>query len=170
MFDEEGTARTKLLCHLGFTIPDQSSNITADNLGKKVENTLTLDDSSLFEGQPSPFAVDNGEEFFNNPQIIEERSTDEHNNVPQVQSEPEEHTVAHDSSFDESIQRALVVGDYKGAVLQCIAANRMADALVIAHAGGSSLWESTRDQYLKNSLTPYLKVSMFRVIVFCTIY
>jgi protein transport protein SEC31 len=34
----------------------------------------------------------------------------------------------------------------------------MADALVIAHAGGPALWESTRNQYLKNSVSPYLKV------------
>ena len=31
----------------------------------------------------------------------------------------------------------------------------MADALVIAHAGGDSLWQSTQDQYLKISRAPY---------------
>ncbi|KAK3007132.1 hypothetical protein RJ639_016279 [Escallonia herrerae] len=63
-----------------------------------------------------------------------------------------------DLSFDDAVQRALVVGDYKGAVAQCISVNRMADALVIANVGGSSLWESTRDQYFKMSRSPYLKV------------
>ncbi|PUZ73260.1 hypothetical protein GQ55_2G459900 [Panicum hallii var. hallii] len=66
--------------------------------------------------------------------------------------------VPSDPSIDKSIQHALVVGDYKGAVKQCLAANRMADALVIAHAGGSALWESTRNQYLRKSISPYLKV------------
>ncbi|GKD37918.1 transport protein Sec31 homolog B-like protein isoform X1 [Tanacetum coccineum] len=45
----------------------------------------------------------------------------------------------------------------QGAVAQCIAANKMADALVIAQVGGDSLWESTLDQYLKNNSSPYLK-------------
>ncbi|KAI3827008.1 hypothetical protein L1987_01069 [Smallanthus sonchifolius] len=63
-----------------------------------------------------------------------------------------------DNSFDDAIQRMLVVGDYKGAVAQCIAANMMADALVIAQVGGSSLWETTRDHYLKHNTSPYLKV------------
>jgi protein transport protein SEC31 len=53
----------------------------------------------------------------------------------------------------------LVLGDYKEAVAQCITANKLADALVIAHVGGTSLWEKTRDQYLKMSSSPYLKVA-----------
>ncbi|URE36710.1 transport protein [Musa troglodytarum] len=161
MFEEEGTARTKLLCHLGFTIPDESSDNTSDNLGKLLDKTLDLDNSSLVEGEASLFAIDNGEEFFNKPQISEDILADEDSVVPngkEVHKELEEPTGTSDPAVDDSIQRALVVGDYKGAVLQCIAANRMADALVIAHAGGPSLWESTRNQYLKNSLTPYLKV------------
>ncbi|OMO66251.1 hypothetical protein CCACVL1_21240 [Corchorus capsularis] len=55
-----------------------------------------------------------------------------------------------DPSFDDVVQRALVVGDYKGAVARCIAANKIADALVIAHVDGASLCDNTRDQYLKN--------------------
>lgn len=166
MFEEEGTARTKLLSHLGFSIPDESTDITYDDLGKQLENTLGRDNNLLVEGE----AIDNGEEFFNNPQIVEDSLANEDSSVPngkEVQGEPEEPMGTHGASFDDTIQRALVVGDYKGAVLQCITANRMADALVIAHAGGPSLWESTRDQYLRNSLTPYLKVFVFYVSIFC---
>ena len=36
-------------------------------------------------------------------------------------------------AFDDAVQRALIVGDYKGAVAQCISANKMADVLVIAN-------------------------------------
>ncbi|RWW34756.1 hypothetical protein BHE74_00010531 [Ensete ventricosum] len=160
MFEEEGTARTKLLSHLGFSAPDESADITYDDLGKQLENTLRRDNNLLVEGE----AIDNGEEFFNNPQIVEDSLATEDSSVPngkEVQGEP---MGTHDASFDDTIQRALVVGDYKGAVLQCTAANRMADALVIAHAGGPSLWESTRDQYLRNSLTPYLKCHLFQVV------
>ncbi|WOK93536.1 hypothetical protein Cni_G02236 [Canna indica] len=159
MFEEEGTARTRLLSHLGFTIPDESSS-TSD-LGEKLENTLKLH-NSLVDGDANSFAIDNGEEFFNNPQINEDSLADDVTGIPpigeQAQREPKEPTGTYDASLDEGIQCALVVGDYKGAVLQCIGSDRMADALVIAHAGGSSLWETTRNQYLKNSLRPYLKV------------
>ncbi|THU70193.1 hypothetical protein C4D60_Mb08t22440 [Musa balbisiana] len=163
MFEEEGTARTKLLSYLGFTVPEECSDIYSDldNLGKGLENTLSLDTRSSVEVDGSTYSIDNGEEFFNNPQISKDSSAYEEKSVPNVekaQKEPEEPSRSYDLSFDDSIQHALVVGDYKGAVLRCITADRMADALVIAHAGGSSLWESTRDQYLKNSLAPYLKV------------
>ncbi|CAL9148419.1 unnamed protein product [Musa hybrid cultivar] len=163
MFEEEGTARTKLLSYLGFTVPEECSDIYSDldNLGKGLENTLSLDTRSSVEVDGSTYSIDNGEEFFNNPQISKDSSAYEEKsnpNVEKAQKEPEEPSRSYDLSFDDSIQHALVVGDYKGAVLRCITADRMADALVIAHAGGSSLWESTRDQYLKNSLAPYLKV------------
>ncbi|RZR78356.1 hypothetical protein BHM03_00003640 [Ensete ventricosum] len=163
MFEEEGTARTKLLSYLGFTMPVECSDKYSDldNLGKGLENTLSLDTRSSVEVDVSTYSIDNGEEFFNNPQISEDSSAYEEKSVPngeKAEKEPEEPSRSYDPSFDDSIQHALVVGDYKGAVLQCIAADRMADALVIAHAGGSSLWESTRDQYLKNNLAPYLKV------------
>ncbi|RRT48089.1 hypothetical protein B296_00047266, partial [Ensete ventricosum] len=163
MFEEEGTARTKLLSYLGFTMPVDCSDKYSDldNLGKGLENTLSLDTRSSVEVDVSTYSIDNGEEFFNNPQISEDSSAYEEKSVPnreKAEKEPEEPSRSYDPSFDDSIQHALVVGDYKGAVLQCIAADRMADALVIAHAGGSSLWESTQDQYLKNNLAPYLKV------------
>ncbi|XP_062173815.1 protein transport protein SEC31 homolog B-like, partial [Alnus glutinosa] len=72
--------------------------------------------------------------------------------------EPDEIDQSADPTFDDGVQHASIVGDYKGAVAQCISANKMADALVIAHFGGASLWESTRDQYFRISRSPYLKV------------
>ncbi|KAI7741646.1 hypothetical protein M8C21_003654 [Ambrosia artemisiifolia] len=54
-----------------------------------------------------------------------------------------EHSIVSTSS--EFKARALVVRDYKGAVAQCITANKMADALVVAQVGGSSLCETTQD-------------------------
>ena len=76
----------------------------------------------------------------------------------QLQLEPDGFEESTDPAFDDAVQSALIVGDYKGAVAQCISANKMADALVIANVGGASLWESTRDQYFKISRSPYLKV------------
>ncbi|ONK67816.1 uncharacterized protein A4U43_C05F4080 [Asparagus officinalis] len=154
MFEEEGTARTKLLTHLGFSVPDEGSENAIDEVEKKLTNTMNLEEKS------STFLVDNGEEFFNSPQPSIDNLVED-NEVPknkQIEKESEEHRQSTDPSIDESIQRALVIGDYKGAVSQCIKANRTADALVIAHVGGPSLWKLTRDQYLRSSLSPYLKV------------
>ncbi|XP_072975140.1 protein transport protein SEC31 homolog B-like isoform X2 [Typha angustifolia] len=161
MFEEEGTARTKLLAHLGFSVPVEETENVTDDLGKSFTEALGFNNVGLTEGGGNQFPVDNGEEFFNNPQLSDDSILFEENsskNGNQIQKEPEEPQQTSDPSIDDSIQRALVVGDYKGAVLQCISANRMADALVIANVGGPSLWETTRDRYLKNSTSPYLKV------------
>ncbi|KAJ0977981.1 hypothetical protein J5N97_013455 [Dioscorea zingiberensis] len=154
MFEEEGTARSKLLAHLGFNVNDESGN-ASNGIEKKLSGTLGLEDV----GESNVFPVDNDEDFFNNIQHLVGSLSD--NDVPngkEIVKEPEELLDSSEHTTDDNIQRALVVGDYKGAVLQCISANKMADALVIANLGGSFLWESTRDQYLKKSLSPYLKV------------
>ncbi|KAH0916308.1 hypothetical protein HID58_030754, partial [Brassica napus] len=65
-----------------------------------------------------------------------------------------------DPLFDDAIQRSLIVGDYKEAVAHCLSANKMADALVIAHVGGTTLWESTLDKYLKMSNAPVVVSAM----------
>ncbi|KAK7854777.1 protein transport protein sec31 like protein a [Quercus suber] len=71
MFEDDGTARTKLLSYLD-----------------------TAPDSEQLQQEPDGF--DNG-------------------------------------AFDDAVQSALIVGDDKGAVAQCISANEMTDALVIAN-------------------------------------
>ncbi|KAJ0247821.1 Protein transport protein SEC31 A [Hirschfeldia incana] len=107
MLEEDGTAKTKLRAHLGFSLPsaDQKPHATYSSENVKV----TQQESS-------------------------------------------------DPLFDDAIQRSLIVGDYKEAVSHCLSANKMADALVIAHVGGTTLWESTLDKYLKMSNAPYMKV------------
>jgi protein transport protein SEC31 len=61
---------------------------------------------------------------------------------------------------DAMVQRALVVGDYRGAVDACIAAGRHADALVLASVGGADLWEETRAAHIAaNARKPYLRVA-----------
>ncbi|XP_042064302.1 protein transport protein SEC31 homolog B-like [Salvia splendens] len=170
MFNEDGTARSKLLSHLGFSPPIEESNSELNDVTEQVD-ALSLDESKTIKTgvsgyrESALFATDNGEDFFNNlpspkadtPVAI---SKDEvvGDSVKESHQEIDEREDSSDPSFDDAVQRALVVGDYKGAVAQCISANRLADALVIAHVGGVSLWESTRDQYLRTSLSPYLKV------------
>ncbi|XP_020585788.1 protein transport protein SEC31 homolog B isoform X2 [Phalaenopsis equestris] len=164
MFEEDGTARTKLLTHLGFRVPIAESEVTSDEFGKELTNALNFDENSkkgaLFEGDVSSFPIDNGDDFFNNLQLSDDKELSEEKEVPEEQAPRETEATSDDSdpSIDEAIQRALIVGDYKEAVRFCLSANRLADALVIAHVGGPSLWERTRDKYLQNSLSPYLKI------------
>ncbi|KAK6143192.1 hypothetical protein DH2020_023540 [Rehmannia glutinosa] len=171
MFTEEGTARSKLLSHLGFSQPAEESNAVNDEVSEQV-NVLGLDESvTNKEGisgnnDSSLFGTDNGEDFFNNlpsPKADTPSATSKSefiigDSVKESQQEMNGQEESSDPSFDDAVQRALVVGDYKGAVAQCISVNRLADALVIAHVGGAALWERTRDQYLKTSRSPYLKV------------
>lgn len=174
MFEDDGTARSKLLAHLGFNMVNEEKDTVQNDISQEV-STLGLEESTtekvaaVQEKETSNFPLDNGEDFFNNlpsPKADTPVSTSVNNfvvegttAVEQMQQELDGQEESADPAFDEGVQRALVVGDYKGAVAQCIAANKMADALVIAHVGGSSLWESTRDQYLKMSRSPYLKVA-----------
>ncbi|XP_012473740.1 protein transport protein SEC31 homolog B [Gossypium raimondii] len=168
MFEDDGTARTKLLMHLGFSPPAEEKDTVQNDLSQSVTD-ITLEEKVSYEKEATPFAADNGEDFFNNlpsPKADTPVATSENNfhvesAVPSTDLTPQESDGLEESadpSFDDAVLRALVVGDYKGAVAQCIAANKMADALVIAHVGGTSLWESTCDQYLKMSHSPHLKV------------
>lgn len=174
MFEDDGTARSKLLTHLGFDMVNEEKDTVQNDLSQEV-NVLSPEESTaekvayVKEKETTIFPSDNGEDFFNNlpsPKADTPLSTSVNNfvveetaTIEQMQQEVDGQEESADPAFDECVQRALVVGDYKGAVAQCLAANKMADALVIAHVGGSSLWESTRDQYLKMSRSPYLKVS-----------
>ncbi|XP_071735877.1 protein transport protein SEC31 homolog B-like isoform X2 [Rutidosis leptorrhynchoides] len=169
MFEDDGTARTKLLNHLGFSLPVEEVSESIQDLSQNV-NSLNFEEHETHkegfagDNQLSNFSFDNGEDFFNNlpspkcetPVSTPGKNTEE--SAPFVEEPTKEGDLHGDVAFNDAVQRALVVGDYKGAVAQCIAADKMADALVIAQVGGSSLWESTRDQYLKKNRTPYLKV------------
>ncbi|XP_060217414.1 protein transport protein SEC31 homolog B isoform X2 [Lycium barbarum] len=171
MLEEDGDARTKLLSHLGFSLPVEEKDTTQNDVSEEV-NALALDENLSGKEAASKenlmHAMDNGEDFFNNlpsPKAdtpvstsVSTFSVGESVDVKESQPEMDVQEESADTSFDETVQRALVVSDYKGAVAQCISANRMADALVIAHVGGTSLWEQTRDQYLKTSQSSYLKV------------
>ncbi|GLT51506.1 hypothetical protein SLA2020_249120 [Shorea laevis] len=173
MFEDDGTARTKLLMHLGFSLPTEEKDTVREDLAQGI-NGVTLgdkmEDNVGFDAQKEAaiFAADNGEDFFNNlpsPKADTPVSASANNftvesSTPKDQV-PEEHEELEDSadlSFQDAVQHALVVGNYKGAVALCVSANKMADALVIAHVGGTSLWETTRDRYLKMNRSPYLKI------------
>lgn len=173
MFEDDGTARTKLLTHLGFRLPAEGKDGTQDDFSQEV-NATGLGEKEADKGhvgvKETVMYPSDGEDFFNNlpspkadtPVSASGSNFNAENSIAggeEMQHQIDEQEETTDASFDEAVQRALVVGDYKSAVAQCLTANRIADALVIAHVGGASLWEHTRDQYLKMSHSPYLKVA-----------
>lgn len=175
MFEDDGTARTKLLTHLGFSVPIEENEAALDDLTQEV-NALGLEETATEKvgtganNESTVFPADNGEDFFNNlpsPKTDSPVSTpggnfaaaDISNGLEKIPEELEVEESSDPTAFDDDVQRALVVGDYKVAVELCISANKWADALVIAHVGSASLWEHTRDQYLKKIRSPYLKVA-----------
>lgn len=182
LLEDDGTARSKLLTHLGFNIPAEMNDGSQEDLSQQV-NALGLEDVTADQvvqednNETTVFPTDNGEDFFNNlpsPRADTPVSTSadgfatESAAVEPLQDKVDGFEDSSDPSFDDSVQRALVVGDYKAAVASCISANKWADALVIAHVGGASLWESTRNKYLKMSCSPYLKVTCFKITEICS--
>ncbi|CAN0863670.1 Protein transport protein SEC31 homolog B [Linum grandiflorum] len=170
MFEEDGTARSKMLNHLGFSLPVEEKPAVVDDLSQEI-NALQLADVATdkvgFEKEKESvmFAGDDGVDFFNNlpsPKVDTPVSVAAEAASPHIGEEdrPEldglDESV--DTTFDDDIQRSLVVGDYKGAVAQCMSANKKDHALLIAHLGGPALWEKTRDQCLKMNRSPYMKI------------
>ena len=172
MFEDDGIARTKLLSYLGFSVPtkekDNVEDLSPELKALELDNTITEKVGYGDDKEVNVFPTDNGEDFFNNLSPAGTPVSTSHGenfaigdtapDSEQLQQEPDGFEESTDPAFDDAVQSALIVGDYKGAVAQCMSANKMADALVIANVGGASLWESTRDQYFKISRSPYLKV------------
>ncbi|CAL4930937.1 unnamed protein product [Urochloa decumbens] len=156
---DEGTTRTNLLAHLGFNALEVTTRDSTNELGKTLSDMLNIDNDPFTGSMDARVLVDNEDGFVNNLQLSQKKLSRERNSTAgeQTLQETVDKSAMSDPSVDASIQRALVTGDYKVAVNQCISANRIADALVIAHAGGSTLWESTCNNYIRNSTSPYLK-------------
>ena len=63
------------------------------------------------------------------------------------------------TAADFEIQRALIVGDYKAAVAACEKAERYADALILAAAGGPELWAEAQAAHIARVPRPYMQVA-----------
>lgn len=55
---------------------------------------------------------------------------------------------------EELIKKQIVVGDFKSAVDICLRVGRIADALLLANAGGTELWNETQTSYLSRPDLP----------------
>ncbi|KAL3683229.1 hypothetical protein R1sor_001251 [Riccia sorocarpa] len=177
----EDDARKKLLAHLNFGVPptesldpnemDQKLGITEAALpdttgsleGNEEESSALVDEiqpgtdageDDFFDKIPSPKAAESVPTGGLKDLTLETDGAD----VDASQYLEKEGGDQEISDSEEAIQRALVVGDFALAVQHCITADRMADALIIARLGESSLWEKTQNAYIRRTGRSYLKI------------
>ena len=70
MFEDDGTARTKLLSYLGFSVPtkekDTVEDLSPELKALELDNTITEKAGYGDDKEVNIFPTDNGEDFFNN--------------------------------------------------------------------------------------------------------
>ena len=61
---------------------------------------------------------------------------------------------------EETVKKALLVGNYDAAVECCFRAGNLADALLLASCGGADLWHKTQQRYFESEATkrPFLSI------------
>ena len=64
------------------------------------------------------------------------------------------------NTAEETVKRALIVGNFEAAVECLFNADNLADALVVAYCGGADLWTKTQQRYFEKESTkrPYLSM------------
>ena len=71
-----------------------------------------------------------------------------------------EEAVGPNAVLDAAIKRAVICGEFEGAVDCCFRFGRMADALLLAATGGRELFQRTQERYLAlNAAQPFVKVT-----------
>lgn len=65
---------------------------------------------------------------------------------------------AESSEIDRTITRAIILGNFEGAVDLCVKADRLSDALLVAICGGNDLVARTQQLYFQKARFPYLRV------------
>jgi protein transport protein SEC31 len=61
---------------------------------------------------------------------------------------------------EETVSRALLVGNFEAAVECCFQTGQLADALILSSCGGAELWQKTQEKYFQKEAEgrPYLKI------------
>lgn len=98
------------------------------------ENT----NESLLDGDDSEKPGNGGKESSNTKPTVEEKKN---STVLSLTGKTK-------SEIDEFIKNAVIVADFKAAVDACLHVGKVADALVISHAGGPDLWAYAQAEYM----------------------
>ncbi|GAA5797196.1 hypothetical protein HPULCUR_002576 [Helicostylum pulchrum] len=144
-------ARETLMQYLGFErdqVVDAANALLPPPNKKEKEKTTTV--STLFGNTVEPEVG-----FFGR---MEPTSMIE-------KSHPFSFYTAGTSEPDSLITRALVLGDFESAVNVCLAAERFADALMIAMCGGSDLLTRTQNTYFESQTKKFAYLRLLQGIV-----
>ncbi|NXT89647.1 SC31B protein, partial [Anhinga rufa] len=142
----EQESRTKLLKLLGYSKEDLQKKITSclsngipdkQPLPKADETNAVQPDQLLINSSDDVAAVSSSSAFFDNL-------------IPQNMSTLE---IPVTEDTDGLISQALLLGNFEGAVELCMQAERFADAIILAIAGGENLLKETQKHYFAKRKT-----------------
>ncbi|XP_065602425.1 protein transport protein Sec31B isoform X2 [Cyrtonyx montezumae] len=142
----EQESRTKLLKLLGYNKEDLQKKITSclsngipdkQPLPEADETNTAQPDQLLINSSDDVAAVSSSSAFFDNL-------------IPQNMSKLE---IPITEDTDGLISQALLLGNFKGAVDLCMRAERFADAIILAKAGGENLLKETQKRYFAKQKT-----------------
>ncbi|NXL64248.1 SC31B protein, partial [Chordeiles acutipennis] len=142
----EQESRTKLLKLLGYSKEDLQKKITSclsngipdkQPLPEADETNVAQPDQLLINSSDDVAAVSSSSAFFDNL-------------IPQNMSTLE---IPVTEDMDGLISQALLLGNFEGAVELCMRAERFADAIILAIAGGENLLKKTQKHYFAKSKT-----------------
>ncbi|RKU43871.1 protein transport protein S31 [Coniochaeta pulveracea] len=151
-----GDGRTKIVEHLGFASDsdEEQTSESADASGKK-DDKLSPPASNGVKGHKKGFSSlwadgEDADDFLSELTATKEVKTD---NPFYLLSEG-------NTALEDSITKALLVGNFEKAVDICIEQDRMADAFIIANCGGKELLEKVQSAYLtsKSGSPSYLRL------------
>ncbi|KAM9027007.1 protein transport protein Sec31A isoform 12-T12 [Ara ararauna] len=124
-----------------------------DDLRKKI--TSTLNEESLIDGDLGEASAESGESVPNEggegqaaeEQFLGERVKDHKQETEDLRIANTTFNISVSGDVDGLITQALLTGNFESAVDLCLHDNRMADAIILAIAGGQELLSRTQEKY-----------------------
>ncbi len=163
LFTED--ARREMLRHLEFGDALEAREKSLAALSIKDTDDSQADASTPVSTPTSPALppVEDSDAFFDNLGDAAQPTSPKHIPSPKKPAPKKPAPVVSKAppptAADFEIQRALIVGDYKSAVDACKRAERYADALILAAAGGPELWAETQAAHIARVPRPYMQVA-----------
>uniref|UniRef100_A0A8B9G5W2 SEC31 homolog B, COPII coat complex component n=1 Tax=Amazona collaria TaxID=241587 RepID=A0A8B9G5W2_9PSIT len=146
----EQESRTKLLKLLGYSKEDLEKKITSC-LTNGIPDTQSLPGADVTNAaQPDQLLINTSDDVA----AVSSSSAFFDNLIPQNMSTLE---IPVTEDTDGLISQALLLGNFEGAVELCMRAERFADAIILAIAGGENLLKETQKRYFAKQKT---KLSM----------
>ena len=154
-------ARREMLRHLEFGDALEAREKSLAALSMK--DACEVEDSAPMSAPTSPSLppVEDNDAFFDNlgdAPVQPPKPTPAPKSIPPPKQATVT-TIPPPTAADFEIQRALIVGDYKAAVAACEKAERYADALILAAAGGPELWAEAQASHIARAPRPYMQVA-----------